>query len=502
MWFLSDPPVKSTGDPDVAGVAWRPVLAVVAVVALVHLVVATRYGWHRDEFYYVASGRHLAWGYPDQPPLTPFLARIAASAPGGVLPLRIVAIAAQAATLVLAALTARELGGRGCAQALSAACIAGAGVFVGASLLLGTTVVDQLLWALVIWATLRAIRIDSAGAWIAVGVAAGLGLENKSTVAVFLGAIFIGLAVARRPVLRRRGPWLAAAIAALLWVPNLVWDARHNWINLDTARVIADDQGGFVGSLAQLPILLILLPTPFLVLMWIRGVRWGARHPSGRDHRWLLVAAAVVVAAVTVAGGKPYYAAPMLVPLFAMGAVATEARTPAGTRLGRWTLAAVVVSIIGATVIGLPVATPSLSTALRPVNKEPMETYGWPGFAHQVQSALSKDPGAVAVYTSNYGEAGALARYGPRFGLSIPVVSGQNAYRYWRHPSGTPTNVLAVGQFDRRFLSRSWGRVERVATLTLPRGLEDEETENHAIYRCTQPKGTWDQLWPHLTYLS
>lgn len=483
--------------------AWRPVLVIAAAVMLVHLVVATRYGWHRDEFYYVASGRHLAWGYPDQPPLTPLLARVAASLPGGVLPLRIVAIAAQAATLVLAALTARELGGGRRAQALTAACVAGAGVFVGASLLLGTTVIDQLLWTLVIWATLRAIRIDSVSAWMTVGVAAGLGLENKSTVAVLVGAIFVGLVIARRPALDGPGPWLAAVVAAVLWVPNLWWDAQHGWINVDMARVIANDQGGFVGSVAQLPILLVVLPTPFLVFMWIRGVRWGARHPNGCDHRWLVVAAGVVVASVTVAGGKPYYAAPMLVPLFAMGAVATETRTPAGSRLSRWVLAAVALSIIGATVIGLPLATPSLSTALRPANKEPMETYGWPGLAHQVDAALTKAPGATAVYASNYGEAGALTRYGSGLGLSIPVVSGQNAYRYWGHPSGTPSNVLAVGEFDRTFLLRSWASVERVTTVTLPHGLEDEETENHAaIYRCTQPKGTWDQLWPRLTYLS
>src|SRR5580765_5761258 len=91
--------------------AWRPVAVVAAVTAAAHLAVASRFGWHRDELYYVESGRHLAFGYPDQPPLTPILARLAAALPGGVLPLRLVAIAAQVGCVLLAAALARELGG-------------------------------------------------------------------------------------------------------------------------------------------------------------------------------------------------------------------------------------------------------------------------------------------------------------------------------------------------------------------------------------------------------
>ena len=101
------------GAPTRETLAWRPVLAVVAVAGVdAPLAVATRFGWHRDEFYYVISGRHLAWGYPDQPPLTPLLARLAADLPGGVLPLRLLAIAAQLGCILLAATLAAEFGGR------------------------------------------------------------------------------------------------------------------------------------------------------------------------------------------------------------------------------------------------------------------------------------------------------------------------------------------------------------------------------------------------------
>ena len=371
----------------VTALAWRPVLMIAAVVAFGHLLIATRYGWHRDEFYYVASGRHLAWGYPDQPPLTPVLARLAAALPGGVLPLRLVVIGFQAVTIVLGALTARELGGSRRAQILAAGATAGCGVFVGASLFLGTTPIDQCLWALIVLCVLRALRTQSLRWWVAAGVAGGIGLENKHTVAVLLGAIGLGLLVCRREALRTAGPWVAGLIALVLWAPNLWWDANHHWVTLDMAGVLADDQGGVVGSLEQLPILLFLLPAPLLIPLWVRGVRFGAGG-GGREHAWLIVATAVVVATVVLGGGKPYYPAPLLLPLFALGAVATERREIARGAPLRWTTGLVVAAVVVSPIVALPVVSPEFSTMLRGASKEPMETYGWPQLAEQVDNAL------------------------------------------------------------------------------------------------------------------
>ena len=102
---------------------------------------------------------------------------------------------------------------------------------------------------------------------------------------------------------------------------------------------------------------------------------------------------------------------------------------------------------------------------------------------------------------SNYGEAGALTTYGPKVGLTLPVVAGQNAYRDWGPPPGTPTDVIAVGEFDRSFLLRAWIDVEQLAVIRFPHELQNEETdEGAAIFRCRRPKSTWKQ--PALSYLS
>ena len=112
-------------------------------------------------------------------------------------------------------------------------------------------------------------------------------------------------------------------------------------------------------------------------------------------------------------------------------------------------------------------------------------------------------PGAVAVFTSNYGEAGALERYGRAEGLRLPIVTGHNAYGEWGPPPGTPTEVVAAGEFRSVDLLQRWDRVQLIGRFRLPRGIENEETdEGTAFYRCSGPKGSWAEMWSTIRHLS
>lgn len=487
--------------------AWRPVAVVAGVAAAVHLAVATRYGWHPDELYYVVCGRHPAWGYVDQPPLTPLLARLGAG--GGLLGLRLLAVAAQVGCIVLAAVLAAEFGGRRLGQLITAGAVAACPVFLGASMFFGTTLVDQLVWQAVLLLVARALRAGTVPAWLPAGAVAGIGLENKHTVAVLLAGVALGLVLYRRDVLRSAGPWLATGLAVLLAAPNLVWNAGHGWPSLRFARDMSERMGGPLGSLTQLPLLLLLWAGPLLVLLWVYGIRWLV-SPAGRQHRWVLVVAAVAVLVFTASGGRPYYAGPVLAALFAAGAVRIESaetgrvpqswtgavqRPPLG-----WTVA-IAVSFIGAMIACLPVLPVSAAATLRPVNPIPLETYGWPQFTRQVTAAASDLPDDVPIFAGNYGEASALTILGPAAGLHRPVYSGDNNYALWGPPSGRPDTVLCVGKFPPAYLRRYWSDVELQATISIPGGVRNSEA-GAKVFLCQRPRVGWADMWPQLAHNS
>ncbi len=486
---------RSTASP-VNRLTLVPVAVVVAVAAVVHGVFALNYGWHPDEFYYVICGQHPAWGYFDHPPLVPLLARVAAF--GGLLGLRLLAIAVHLGAIVLAALLAAEFSGRRVAQVITAAAVAASPLFMGAAMFFGTTVVDQLIWIAVLLLVTRALRIGTVLAWLPAGVVAGIGLEAKQTVALLLVGIGVGLATFRRDALRTTGPWLAAAVAVALAVPNLIWQAAHGWPSLTFAHAMSVRMGGPAGSLIQLPLLLLLYAGPLLVLLWLIGVRWLA-SPEGRDHRWVLVVPVVALVLCVITGGRCYYAGPVLAALFAAGAVYIEAENPDRPPRG-WAIALVAL-FAGAVVFCLPVLPPANATTLRKVNPIPMETYGWPRFVDEVAAAAASLPDDVPIFTSNYGEASALRVLGPAAGINRPVVSGDSNYAQWGPPAGSAATVLCVGRFPVVKLTQYWRHVTYLSSIRFPTGVRNGES-SAKIYLCEQPVGSWATMWPRMRHSS
>jgi 4-amino-4-deoxy-L-arabinose transferase-like glycosyltransferase len=210
-------------------VAWLPVLGLVAVKVAGSMVFAGRYGWFRDELYYLASARHPQLGYVDYPPVTPMVARLVqVVAPESLVALRLTGVVAGALVVVLAALIARELDGGPRAQALAALAVVISPLFLAGNLIFGTVDLDQLDWALLLWLVARLLAGREPRLWLLAGLVLGFGLETKYTVAGLALALAAGLLLtpARRH-LATRWPWLGAALAAVLLVPNLWWQAGH-----------------------------------------------------------------------------------------------------------------------------------------------------------------------------------------------------------------------------------------------------------------------------------
>src|SRR3982074_310620 len=245
-------------------------LLLVAAKVGVTMAVADRYGWPRDELYYLASSRHLALGYVDYPPITPLLARLdQAIFPGSLPALRLLTVLAGAAIIVVAALIARELGGNRLAQILAALAVLISPMFVGANILFQTVSFDELVRAVACFLFVRLLRGADPREWLWLGLVFGVGLETKYTVIGLGIAMLVGLLAPKsRWHLASPWPWLGFGIAIVLLVPNLVWQSGHNW---DSVAYTLEHRGATDGPIAYV-LQQLLLAGPQLLPIIAMGV--------------------------------------------------------------------------------------------------------------------------------------------------------------------------------------------------------------------------------------
>src|SRR3954452_15766137 len=356
------------------GFAWGAVGAVAFAPAAVSLAFAHGYGFHRDELYFMQAGHHPAWGYDDQPPLTPLVAR-AATAIFGATPtgLRVPSALALGACVLLAGLSARELGAERRGQVVASATLAASGaLFIGH--LVSTTTYDFLAWTALVYLALMIIGRDEPRLWPLFGLVLGIALLNKwlpVTLVVILG---IGLIADRRSsAFRNRWVVVAAVIAVALWLPNLLWQADHGWPQRELARQIADEDP--VGTrLGFLPFQLLIV-SPFLAFVWIKGLVWLLRSADATRFRWLAWSYVALLVLCLLSGAKQYYAIGLYPALLGAGGRSLEGALARPRR--RLAFAGlVVVSALVAATIAFPVI-PAGSVGNSPVaaiNDDALET--------------------------------------------------------------------------------------------------------------------------------
>jgi len=475
-----------------------------AITVWIHWVVGNKYGFHRDELQFLDDARHLAWGYVAYPPLTSFLGRVAISL-FGVSPavFRLPASLTNACSLVLTALVARAFGGRRMAQV--AALLAGSAVALVMGSLMQYVSFDYTIWALLAWSTAMLLRTGDRRWWLAAGAAVGLGILNKYTIAFPAVSLIAGLAIlpSQRGHLRSRWFWGGVALAILIGLPHLVWEARHGFITLRMEHFVHlrdVGEGRAAGYWTDQPKLMMLALPLALLGLWRL-----ARHPR---FRLMLFLFAGPVLLVGLAQGRSYYVLPAYIPLYAAGAVWIEEKL-AGRALWLrglvWTVAcaALLLDAIGACRAYLPFAQPgsALFRWQMKHDSDLADEIGWPEFVAKVASVRdqipAQDTGRLAILAGNYGEAGALALYGPRYALPTPI-SGVNSFYLRGYGSPDPQTVIVVG-FSAGRLKDFFHACTLAARVYIPYSVRNEESVYHPeIFVCRDPVKPWGQMWPEL----
>src|ERR1700689_2671948 len=220
---------------------------------LLHLFTSVqRYGYFRDELYYLDMARHLDWGYVDAAPLVGVYAKIALWMGGSLAALRIIPALAGTALIALTILIARELGGGRYAQFLAGLCVLLSPAVLVMDNFLSMNAFEPLFWMGCIWVVARILRTGDSRLWIWFGVLAGLGLENKHSTLSFGFAVTVALLLTQhRREFVRPWIWIAGAIAVALFAPNLIWQIRHHFPTIeDLANVRREGKNVVLGPVA------------------------------------------------------------------------------------------------------------------------------------------------------------------------------------------------------------------------------------------------------------
>ena len=490
-----------------AGPAGAPRLAI-ALIALcavaLELAVSGRYGYVRDELYFLAAGQHLAVGYVDQPLLTPLLARLGALLGGNTLVgLRVLPALSLAAIIVLTAAMSRVLGAGRAGQVLAALAAATCGEFIGAAHELTTTVPDFFFWTLTLYLITRLLASRDPRWWLAIGGCVGVASEAKWNIGFLAATLLAGFAVTdARSLLRSRYLVLGAVLAAALAAPDLVWQAAHGW---PTAAVFRELQTQAWHNRATYWPGQIIFTGIALTPVWAAGLVWALRNPQARAFRPAAIGCGLAVLLQFVLGGKPYYSGAAYTFLLAAGCVPVERwlalRRPLFGRIRPATAMASGMLLSAAVV--LPVALPVLPAAvlrtvpLQKINYDLAESIGWPQQVALVGREFDALPRSLrrttTILAGNYGEAGAIERYRSDYGLP-DVYSGANNFWLWGPPPASDTAAIAVN-VDPALLRREFRHVRLVATFWNGLGVSDDE-EGAQIFLATGLRSSWTRAWP------
>ncbi|MEY2486214.1 MAG: hypothetical protein QOH39_1862 [Verrucomicrobiota bacterium] len=495
----ADPPRSQSGwTSDVALLVY-----LAAATVVIHLFTGGRYGFHRDELATLDDARHLAWGYVAYPPVTPFFGRVSLALFGTSLTgFRFFAALAAAGSVLLTGLMAREFGGGRTSQWMAA--VAPIPFCLLAGNLMQYVAFDYLWWVLLAYFAMRLCTTDDRRWWVAMGAAIGLGMLTKYSMIFCAAGLVTGvLATHLRRHLQSRWLWLGVACSLLIFLPNLIWQVQNHFVSLDFLRHIheRDIRIGRTRDFLpdQLEINLLAAPIAILGLYFYF---FSANASRWRTLGWLYVIPFILF---LLARGRGYYLAPAYPVLFAGGAVMIERFLRRLSRPWSLSISAVIwlalisdIAIIGAVALPIAPIDSRWGKAAMQKNDDLAEEIGWPELVETVAGIRDSLPESerrgLGILAGNYGEAGAINLYGPRYGLPT-AICGTNSY--WKRGYGDPPpETLIVLGVSREFVEHYFEQSEVGGRSWNRHGVANEETTRHPdIFVCRRLRQSWAEFW-------
>ncbi|HEY0760553.1 MAG TPA: glycosyltransferase family 39 protein [Acidisarcina sp.] len=472
-----------------------------ALLVVAHFYIGNGYGFHRDELQFLDDARHLQWGFTAYPPLTSFCGRIAIAL-FGISPqvLRLPAAIVNAVSLVLVGLMARELGGQRPAQIVALFAMLPAALAFSSVLQYNTF--DLFAWCVMIFFTARVLRTGDERWWIGVGVGIGLGVLSKYAIAFPVLSLLAGVIVlpSQRHHLRSRWFWYGALAAAVIAAPNLIWLVRHHFITLrmESSIHVRDIRRGRTEGYYSDQLKFTMLALPLAVAGLISLLR---------SPRFRLLAAFYLgpLLLFALAKGRGYYLLPGYTVLYAAGAVALERLLSPRNRAMRLAATSVVIAamLVDAAVVSW-VCLPIWRVGSRAWNwqmennGDMKDEIGWPELVAQVAAVRDKlspqERASLAILANNYGEAGAVALYGPQYNLPTPISSVNSFHDRGYGPFEPETVIVLGGELEDQLTNFQSCSV--AAQVHIPYGVRNEESVDHQqILLCHHLRRPWPVVW-------
>jgi len=481
-----------------------PILLTLALVKFgIQLLGNRNYGFHRDELLHLSVSEHLAWGYFEFPPFIAFMGKLSYWLfDYSLLGIRLFPTLAGVAILVLCGLMAKEMGGKPKAVFLAGVCVLAFLPFYRNHTLFQPVAFDQLFWTLGFYFFIKYINSQHRKFLLLMGITLGLGLLNKYTMLVLAFGLFIGLLFYQNGKLfKNKWLYISAFVGLLILLPNILWQAQHDFPLVRHLRALNDNQLEAIGTWAFLLDQVEMAPTFIMFFCGCVGLFFVR---ALRSYRSIGIAALVIFSSLWVLKSKTYYVFALYPVVFAAAAV-----TVAFLLRKRPALVYVVAaSVFLPMVFFIPNLTPILPIE-KFVNYAGLEEkngrveltgdyadmFGWEEQAKLVdsvyQSLLPKERNNCVLWAENYGEAGALKILGKQYGLPNPI-SRHGSFWSWGYGNKDAEVWISLGN-ETPSVEQVFEEVELVKMITHKYAIDEEN--GIPLYICRKPKVDISQWW-------